>query len=181
MKKAKIKLDLEQDCATIFGKNIILHHTSSGHYCVPLIKDYINVDEVCVVGSTTAPESTCKKALLKLDRQFAHPPAAKLTKLLQDANQRKPDFEPILSSISESWEICKLYHRTPSRPVVCFPQAENFNQKVAMDLKKWGNRWILHLIDMWSRLIVSFLSIVKDPVISLTILCYTGLEQVSAS
>ena len=24
-----------------------------------------------------------------------------------------------------------------------------------MDLKKWGNRWILHLIDMWSRLTVS--------------------------
>ena len=82
MKKAKIKLDLEQDCATIFGKNVILHHTTSGHYCVPLIKDCINVDEVCVVVITTAPESTCKKTLLKLHRQFAHPPAAKLTKLL---------------------------------------------------------------------------------------------------
>ena len=113
------------------------------------------MDEVCVFDITIAPESTCKKTLLKLHRQFAHPPAAKLTKLLQDANQWKPDFEPILNSISESCEICKLYHRTPSRPVVCFPQAENFNEKVAMDLKKWGNRWILHLIDMWSRLTVS--------------------------
>ena len=47
MKKAKIKLDLEQDCVTIFGKNVILHRTSSGHYCVPLIKDCIDVDEVC--------------------------------------------------------------------------------------------------------------------------------------
>ena len=61
MKKAKIKLDLEQDCATIFGKNVVLHHTSSGHYCVQLIKDCINVDEVCVVNKTTTPESTCKK------------------------------------------------------------------------------------------------------------------------
>ena len=61
MKKAKIKLDLEQDCATIFGKNVVLHHTSSGHYCVQLIKDCINVDEVCVVDKTTTPESTCKK------------------------------------------------------------------------------------------------------------------------
>ena len=61
MHKAKIKLDLEQDCATIFGKNVVLHHTSSGHYCVQLIKDCINVDEVCVVDNTTTPESTCKK------------------------------------------------------------------------------------------------------------------------
>ena len=102
----------------------------------------MNVDEVCVVDITTAPESTCKKTLLKFHRHFAHPPAAKLTKLLQDANQWKPDFGPVLNSISESCDICKLYHRTPFRPVVCFPQAENFNEKVAMDLKKWVNRWI---------------------------------------
>ena len=81
----------------------------------------------CVVDMSTAPESTCKKTLLKLHRQFAHPPAAKLTKLLQDANQWKPDFARILNSISKSYEICKLYHRTSSRPVVCFPQAENLN------------------------------------------------------
>ena len=55
----------------------------------------MNVDEVCVVDITT--ESTCKKTLLKFHRHFAHPPAAKLTKLLQDANQWKPDFEPILN------------------------------------------------------------------------------------
>ena len=155
MKKAKIKLDLELDCATIFGKNVILHHTSSDLYCVLLIKDCTNVDEVYVVDITTTPKSTCRKTLLKLHKQFAHPPAAKLTKLLPDANQWKPDFEPILNSISESCEICKLYHHTPSQPVVCFSKAENFNEKVAMDLKKWGNRWILHHIDMWSRLTVS--------------------------
>ena len=52
-------------------------------------------------------------------------------------------------------EICKLYHCTPSQQVVWFPQAENFNEKVAMNLKKWGNRWILHLVDMWSRVTAS--------------------------
>ena len=85
------------------------------------------------------PKVHVKKTSLNLQRYFAHPLAAKLTKLLQDANQWKPDFAPILNSISEPSEIRKLYHRTPSQPAVCFPQAENFNEKVAMDLKKWGN------------------------------------------
>ena len=44
---------------------------------------------------------------------------------------------------------------TRDRPVVAFPMASQFNQKVCMDLKKWGNRWILHLIDMFSRFSVS--------------------------
>ena len=32
--------------------------------------------------------------------------------------------------------------------------AKKFNDGVAMDLKHWGQRWILHLIDMWSRLTI---------------------------
>ena len=33
--------------------------------------------------------------------------------------------------------------------------AHEFNEKVTMDLKQWKGRWILHMIDMWSRYKVS--------------------------
>ena len=33
--------------------------------------------------------------------------------------------------------------------------ATQFNEKVAMDLKQWNGRWILHTIDMWSRYTIS--------------------------
>ncbi|CAG2236146.1 unnamed protein product [Mytilus edulis] len=42
MKKAKMKLDLENDSANIFGKDVQLQCTSSGHYCVPI--DQLKVD-----------------------------------------------------------------------------------------------------------------------------------------
>ena len=32
---AKIKLDLENDKTTIFGKDIILDNVTCGHYCIP--------------------------------------------------------------------------------------------------------------------------------------------------
>ena len=51
--------------------------------------------------------------------------------------------------------ICKSLAKTPPRPVVNFPLPHIFNEKVAMDLKRWDNKWILHLIDMWSRLTIS--------------------------
>ena len=35
------------------------------------------------------------------------------------------------------------------------PMASKFNEKVAMDLKQWNGRWILHIIDMWSRYTLS--------------------------
>ena len=41
--------------------------------------------------------------------------------------------------------------------------ASEFNEKVAMDLKKWNDRYILHIIDMWSRYTVSVFIMRKTP------------------
>lgn len=38
MKKAGVKMDLENDTATILGKEIALNLTTAGHYCVPVDK-----------------------------------------------------------------------------------------------------------------------------------------------
>jgi len=41
--------------------------------------------------------------------------------------------------------------------------ATEFNEKVAMDLKQWNGRWILHMIDMWSRYTISVFISRKRP------------------
>ena len=38
MKTAGIKIDLTSDTVTIFGKSVMLNTTSSGHYCIPILK-----------------------------------------------------------------------------------------------------------------------------------------------
>ena len=52
-------------------------------------------------------------------------------------------------------ELCKIYAKTPSRPVVGLSMATKFNEKVAMNLKQWNSRWIMHIIGMWSRYTIS--------------------------
>ena len=37
MKRARVKLNLEKDCASIFGRDVKLNHTKSGHYYVPIV------------------------------------------------------------------------------------------------------------------------------------------------
>ena len=39
MKKAKMKIDLENDTCAIFGKEIELKTSSSGHYCISLLEE----------------------------------------------------------------------------------------------------------------------------------------------
>ena len=63
------------------------------------------------------------KTLLKLHRQFAQPPKNRLIALLKDANVWKEEYEEIIEQITEKCELCKVYAKTPSRPVVGLPMA----------------------------------------------------------
>ena len=158
MKKAGVKIDTVTDTAEVLGLTVNLDCSSSGHYCLPIHKEQIH--EVCAVRLGEDK----KASLHKLHRQFAHPATHKLVALLKDAGCADiEDAGPILDEIRENCDVCKQYARAPPRPCVALPMASVFNEKVAMDLKKWGSRWILHLIDMWSRLTLSVFIDRKKP------------------
>ncbi len=150
MKTAKVKMDIENDSAEVLGKEVSLNLTSSGHYCIPLGKD-ISVKEVNAVKLDELSDTDLHKTLLKLHRSFAHPTPEKLVNFLKDAGIWDKKYREELEKIYENCSICKQFAKTPPRPVVALPMAKRFNEVVSMDLKKWNERWILHLIDLWSR------------------------------
>ena len=43
--------------------------------------------------------------------------------------------------------MCKIYQKPPLRPVASLPTTDQFQQAIAMDLKKYRGHIILHLID----------------------------------
>ena len=134
MKKAGVKMDLENDSAKIFGEDIALNLTTSGHYCIPIDRtENIAVEEVLSVKLEEIGRQDKLKTLLKLHRQFAHPHARKLKSLLQDANIWRDDYKDLLEEIDRKCDLCKRYAKTPARPVVGMPMATQFNEKVAVD------------------------------------------------
>ena len=93
MKQAGVKMDLEHDRAEIFGQDVALNLTSSGHYCIPIDKtEKIPVETVCAVNFDDIGENERYKILLKLHRQFAHPSKRRLVALLKDAGVWKDDY-----------------------------------------------------------------------------------------
>ena len=164
MKTAGGKMDMENDTANIFGKDVALNLTTSGHYCIPIDKmEEIPVEEVFSVKLEEMDSKDRYKTLVKLHRQFALPPLKKLKSLLQNAGLWRNEYVDLLEEINKSCDLCKRYAKTPPRPVVGLPMATHFNETVAMDLKQWNGRWILHIIDMWSRYTVSVLINRKKP------------------
>ena len=163
MKRAKVKLDLAHDAAKIFGQPVALNLTSSGHYCIPLTEDQTPVDSVkaYVVSLHDLPDKEKYKKLLKLHRQFAHPSEDKLKTLLIDAGVWTAELQTSLSQVYNKCEVCKIFKQTPPRPAVTMPMAHQFNEVIAMDLKKWKDKWILHIIDVWSRYTMSVIILRK--------------------
>lgn len=161
MKEAGVKIDLKNDTVEIFGQSVPMIFTSSGHICLPLFQNFKSV----LISSLVSLQDTRKIHwhLLKLHKQFSHPSYDKLKHLIEGAGQWKTEFSGVLKSICENCNTCKLFQRTPSRPIVALPLASSFNEIVCMDLKSWKSRYILHIIDMFSRLTISVFVNSKDP------------------
>lgn len=154
MKKAKMKLDLENDSASIFGKQVDLQCTSSGHYCVSLEQPPTPVDTAVDVLVSTIQKTPMEKRRVidKLHKQFAHPTSHRLKALLRDAGVEDDEYYRHIEEVADDCQVCKQYKKTPARPVVGLPVATEFNEVVAMDLKEWKKGvYFLHLIDMATR------------------------------
>ncbi len=116
LKTANAKLNLEKDTAELFGTEVPLNFTSSGHYCIPIGRtDEVPVEEVCsVVLSDLIPEER-KSILQKLHKQFAHPSLPRLKALMDDAGVWKDQYNEELSEIYDSCQICKMYKKNTSK------------------------------------------------------------------
>ena len=82
---------------------------------------------------------------------------------MQDEGVSNDEYQEELGSIHNACQTCKLYTKTPARPVISMPLASSFNEKFAMDLKSWKGKYILHLMDMFTRLSVSVFTHNKTP------------------
>ena len=93
LKTAKAKLNLERDTVVLFGKEVSLNFTSSGHYCIPIgKKEGVEVEEVYQIKLSELSSEERGTAILTLHRQFAHPPMIRLKALVQDAGVWKDEY-----------------------------------------------------------------------------------------
>ena len=165
MKKANMALYLADDEAEVFGKRISLSTTSAGHYVIPLLANTVyqnsceipenDVNQVLSIDMLKAGPEESSKALEKLHRQYGHRPKESFVKLLKSADAWDTALGPLLDKVIDGCEGCIKRKRNPDRPSVAMPMASDFNEKVAIDLSVYKGVFILHMVDMWSRLTVS--------------------------
>ena len=170
MKTADTSIDFVDDTVIMFGEkqNVIL--TKSGHYSVPLDKKQKILSDAAknstkIVLLTSKEDCKDKnKMASKLHSQFAHPSAEKLIKLISAAGMG--DDVALIKAIKDvtyKCDICRSYRKSAAKPIVSMPLANEFNEVVAMDLKFYRGKIILHLIDHVSRFSAAAIVSSKKP------------------
>ena len=149
MKKAGMVLNLADDTAVVFGKNVKLDMTSMGHYTLPISFPASPRRIECVLMSENDDSSNIAR---KLHKQFAHPTAEKLKKFLSDAGRNDSEIFKAVDDVTSTCETCIKYKKQQPRPVVAMSMASVFNETVAMDLKVCNNgSYFLVLVDIATR------------------------------
>ena len=157
LKRARAEINFIDDSIHIMGQRLKLVESQSGHYMLPLTRT-----RACLEASASGMDAkvtliarnmlTCKDKAIKLHRQFAHPAPKKLISLLKSSGTDDKELEEEIHKTSKRCKVCKELKRPPPRPVVGLPMATKFGECVAMDLKKFRNGYLLHVIDHATRL-----------------------------
>ena len=74
-----------------------------------------------------------------------------ITTLIKQSGNWVDGMAPIIEKIESNCRTCKLFAKTPAKPVVALSRATKFNEVLSLDLKFWNDKIILYLIDQWSR------------------------------
>ena len=170
MKRAGMTIDFKNDQAVAFPQKIRLINTKSGHSTIPIRPYNTILNNIATVTNTVvvliATSETKTKIIQKLHSQFTHLSSDKLLKLLNSAGDpwnNDEELKTLIKKISAECQICQLYKKTPPQATVGLPMATAFQKCVAMDLKFYRGKILLHLIDHATRLTTSTFVLSKEP------------------
>ena len=157
MKEFGMIWDFRKGTVELFGKVVELDVSMCGHHSIPIMPSEVTIAECALVAKDVdiRDEEYLKRKLKFLHMTFAHPPRDKFINLLRNANVWSDKFSEPLDKIYARCETCAVFSKTPSRPVVAMPEAQDFGELVVMDLKVWKTGYILHMIDAFSRFSIS--------------------------
>ena len=156
LKRAKGKMNYEDDTIEIFGRRQPMIQTPSGHYGIEISTklplDNMNIKHEVLFAQLESSKDK-KKIAKKLHTTLGHPKSKRLIDMIKKSGQDDLELFNIIQEVEEQCDVCKRWGRPHPKPAVTLPLASVFNETVAVDLKVYVNNsiYFLHLIDHATR------------------------------
>ena len=175
LKKAKVSIHFGDMKANMFGNNVDLAETESGHFSIKieaqkeqnyesdiltyLSEEYpacsqINKESICLI---LRERELSFENVQKLHHYFGHCSKEKLENLIKRAGKMSKGVKEFINNVYDNCEACNVITNRKPKPAVAIPVAKNLNDIVTIDLKEYGSgahKYIVYAIDRFSRLTV---------------------------
>ena len=105
-----------------------------------------------------------KKQIIKVHRYFGHRSGRKIWEIFAKAGHLRNKKKAVLELLDKC-KVCSTTRKTPPRPKIGMPVANNFNEIIGLDLKVLdkSGEYILWMVDMFSKVIKGKHIKNKDP------------------
>ena len=175
LKRSGATINFELKEGTFLGHRVDLDETKSGHYCLNILaknlETHINDQkkrEEAIFAYAAASETVSMKDVEKLHHYFGHISTDRLYKLLQQAGKASGETKKQLEKIRSECIGCIRFANSAPKPKVAAMRCQAFNEIVTLDLKDMGSdskdkRYVLYLIDLFSRFTVASFIPSKEP------------------
>ena len=137
--------------------------TKGGHYGIILEtqrrKDVLYLedalgDELGVFFLEDKEQEICSfKAVRHVHEVNRHKQKDKLIAMYQNAGWMSPELRNIIHRVVNDFKVCQKFGKSVARPRVSLPSDRAFNEVVTIDLKEFGQKHTLWMIDAFTRFI----------------------------
>ena len=93
------------------------------------------------------------RAVRKVHEVNRHKGKEQLMAAYRNAGWMSPELANIIDHVVNDCKVCQKFQRSVARPRVTLPKASSFNEVVTLDLKEFGSKYVLWMIDSFSRFV----------------------------
>ena len=93
------------------------------------------------------------KAVRKVHKVNNHKKKGPLITAYRNAGCMSPELVDTINRVVNDYKVCQKFGKSVTRPKVTLPKVTSFNEVVTLDLKEFGSKYILWMIDSFTRFI----------------------------
>ena len=111
-------------------------------------------DDTGILFLEDARDDLCFFKVIRKEHEVNHYKGKEqLISAYRNAGWMSPDLVNMINRVVNDCRVCQKFQRSVVRPRVSLPKARSFNEIVTLDLKEFGNKYILWMIDSFTQFI----------------------------
>ena len=111
-------------------------------------------DELGVLFLEDKEEELCSfKAVRRVHEVNPHKQKDQMIAAYRNAGWMSPELRNVIHQVVNDCRVCQKFGKSVARPRVTLPTSQAFNEVVTLDLKEFGSKYILWMIDSLTRFI----------------------------